>query len=153
MLDRLQDSVLVQKLAVFLLLSGLALLLIEIRFEHQVVLAKKWQAWIPLVYTTGMITAGGIGLCFWEAGGRKLLVWGFSIGVIIGMLGFWFHGKGQPLDAILQVLKVICMSPGRVVTYDLGPPVLAPLAMVGLGLLGVILCAQKHHRIQSEDHE
>jgi hypothetical protein len=45
-------------------------------YEHQVVLAKKWQAWIPLVYATGMITAGGIGLSFWEAGGRKLLAAG-----------------------------------------------------------------------------
>ncbi len=119
MLDRVQDPVIVQKLAVFLLLSGLALLLIEIRFEHQVVLAKKWQAWIPLVYTADIITAGGIALFLWDAGGRKLLVWGFSIGIIIGLMGFWFHSKGQPFDAVLQVMKVICMSPGRIVTYDL----------------------------------
>jgi hypothetical protein len=45
------------------------------------------------------------------------------------------------------------MSPGRVVTYDLGPPVLVPLAMAGLGLLGVILCAQKHYPVKSEDYD
>lgn len=61
-------------------------------------------------------------------------------------LGFWFHSKGQPFTALCQVMKVICMSPGKIVTEDLGPPVLAPLSLVGLGLLGVVLCLQTENR-------
>jgi hypothetical protein len=139
---RLRDPLVAQKVAIILLISGLALLLVEVRFEHQVVLAKKWQSWIPLAYTTGMLVTGGIGLPLWQRGGRNALLCGFATGVIIGMLGFWFHSKGQPISALCQVMKVICMPPGRIITEDLGPPVLAPLSLIGLGLVGAVICLQ-----------
>ncbi len=142
MLSKLQDASVAQKLAIVLLLGGLGLLLVEVRFEHQVVLAKKWQAWIPLAYTIGMIVTGVVGLPLWHRGGRNALLCGFSVGVLVGLLGFWFHSKCQPFIALCQVMKVICMSPGRIVTEDLGPPVLAPLSLIGLGLVGSVLCVQ-----------
>lgn len=141
MLTRLRDPVVAQKLAIILLISGLALLLVEVRFEHQVVLAKKWQSWIPLGYTSALVLTGSIALPLWQRGGRKALLCGFAAGVIVGILGFWFHSKGQPIVALSQVIKVIGMMPGRIVTDDLGPPVLAPLALIGLGMLGVVICS------------
>jgi hypothetical protein len=62
MLSKLQDASVAQKLAIVLLLGGLGLLMVEIRFEHQAVLAKKWQAWIPLAYTSSMLAAGPLAL-------------------------------------------------------------------------------------------
>lgn len=138
----LREPVVAQQAAIVLLILGFALLLVEVRFEHQVVLAKKWQSWIPLAYTTAMVIAGGVGMSLWHRGGRKALLCGFAAGVIVGLLGFWFHSKEQPFVAVCQVMKVICMPPGRIVTEDLGPPVLAPLSLIGLGLLGAILCLQ-----------
>ena len=114
MLRRLRDPEVAQKVAIILLIFGLALLLVEVRFEHQVVLAKKWQSWIPLIYTSAMLMAGGIGLPLWKRGGRKALMCGFAAGAIVGSLGFWFHSKGQPITAVCQVMKVICMSPGKI---------------------------------------
>ncbi|MFN8656825.1 MAG: hypothetical protein U0105_10845 [Candidatus Obscuribacterales bacterium] len=145
-LGRLRDPAVAQKVAIALLISGLGLLLVEVRFEHQVVLAKKWQSWIPLIYTTAMLIAGGIALPLWKRGGRIALLFGFAAGVIVGSLGFWFHSKGLPFTALCQVMKVICMTPGKIVTEDLGPPVLAPLSLIGLGLLGVVLCLQTADR-------
>ena len=141
MLTRWREPVVAQILAIILLISGLALILIEVRFEHQVVLAKKWQSWIPLGYTSAMLLTGSIALPLWQRGGRKALLCGFAAGVLVGILGFWFHSKGQPIVALSQVIKVIGMPPGRIVTDDIGPPVLAPLALIGLGMLGVVICS------------
>ena len=38
-------------------------------------------------------------------------------------------------------MKVVCMQPGRIPLGVDGPPALAPLALVGLGLMGVVICS------------
>ena len=129
-----------QRMAVLLLLFGLALLLVEVRFEHQAVLGKKWQAWIPIAYTSIMLVGGGVGLATWEQGGRMMLKLGFGIAPLVGLTGFWLHSKGDPWMAMCMVLKVVCMMPGKIPLDGGGPPVLAPLALAGLGLLGLVVC-------------
>lgn len=140
MLAYLRDPVFKQKLVVTTILGGLALLLVEIRYEHQVVLAKKIQSWIPIIYTASMLFVGTTGLFFWELGGRKAIIGGFAVAIIVGLLGFWFHSKGQPIGALNQIFMVISTNPGRIVLDDRGPPVLAPLSLIGLALLGIITC-------------
>jgi hypothetical protein len=129
-----------QRVAVLLLLVGLALLLIEVRFEHQAVLGKMWQAWIPIAYTSIMLVAGGFGLAIWGRGGRMIVKLGFGIAPLVGLTGFWLHSKGDPWMAMCMVLKVVCMMPGKIPLDGGGPPVLAPLSLVGLGLLGLVIC-------------
>ena len=129
-----------QRMAVLLLLFGLALLLVEVRFEHQAVLGKKWQAWIPIAYTLAMLVAGGFGLALWGRGGHMIVKLGFGIAPLVGLTGFWLHSKGDPWMAMCMVLKVVCMMPGKIPLDGGGPPVLAPLALVGLGLLGMVIC-------------
>lgn len=140
MLSKLQEASIAQKLAIVLLLGGLGLLLVEVRFEHQAVLAKKWQAWIPLAYTTIMLIAGPLGLFFWNRGGRILLCAGFALAPLLGLVGFWFHSKADPWLALSKVYKVIWMMPGKIPLDTDGPPVLAPLALAGLGMLGLVIC-------------
>lgn len=140
MLNQLKKPAIVRKLVVALLLAGLGLLLIEVRFEHQTVLGKQWQAWIPLVYTFIMILVGTPALVFWRHGGRQVLSVGFAIAPFLGLFGFWFHSKGEPWLAICKVIRVICMMPGKIPMDVDGPPVLAPLAVAGLGALGLLIC-------------
>lgn len=140
-LVKISEPRFVEKLVVALLLAGLALLFIEVRFEHQAVLAKKWQAWIPLVYSGLMVLLGPATLVFWNRGGKKLLAVAFCLAPIIGGIGFWFHSKGDPWMAFCNVVKVVCMMPGKIPLDVDGPPVLAPLALGGLGLVGVVICA------------
>ncbi len=130
----------VGKLLIFLLLAGLAVLFIEVRFEHQAVLGKRWQAWIQLVYCALLILTGPASLLLWNRGGRKILLAFFSLAPVIGALGLWFHSKGDPLRAVCSVMKVVWMQPGRIALGVDGPPVLAPLALMGLGLLGLLVC-------------
>lgn len=140
LLRKFKEPQFMGKLLIFLLLAGLALLFVEIRFEHQAVLGKKWQAWIPLFYCGLLVLTGPAGLLLWNRGGRILLLVYFSFASVIGALGFWFHSKDDPWRDVCNVIKVVCMMPGRVALDVDGPPVLAPLALVGLGLLGLVIC-------------
>ncbi len=137
---KLSEPRIAQRIAVLLLLFGLALLLVEVRFEHQAVLGKRWQAWIPLAYTSIMLIAGGVSLAIWGRGGLLVLKLGFGITPFVGLTGFWLHSKGDPWMAMCMVLKVVYMVPGKIPLDGGGPPVLAPLALAGLGLLGLIIC-------------
>jgi hypothetical protein len=130
------------KLMVVALLGALSLLLVEIRFEHRTVLGEAWQAWIPLFYCGGMVAVGAGGLARWHRGGRRVLLVGFAVAFLIGLLGLWFHSDGHPISGVLQVLRAWTLRPGADGGVKVGaPPVLAPLAFIGLGSMGVLACS------------
>ena len=130
------------KLIVISLLGALSLLLVEIRFEHREVLGEAWQSWIPLLYCGAMLALGAAALTRWHRGGRRVLQVGFAVAFLIGLLGLWFHSDGHPLSGVLQVLAAWTLRPGANGGIKLGsPPVLAPLAFVGLGSMGVLACS------------
>src|SRR3979411_1493603 len=80
------------RIIVLLLLGGLASLMLDIRWEHRVELARQWETWIPLIYVALMLIAGVLGLYKWNSWGRRILQMGFSVALIVGALGVWFHG-------------------------------------------------------------
>ncbi len=126
-----------------LLLGGISLLLAEIRFEHQAVLADKWQAWIPIAYLSASLLLGTLGLICIRSFGKKLFLVLFSGLAVVGILGFGFHSLGKPIKQLSDVVSVDFSPPGQLKSDDSGdshPPILAPLALVGLGLLGVSTC-------------
>lgn len=112
-LRKSREPLVAGKLLIFLLLAGLALLFIEVRFEHQAVLGRRWQAWLPLGYCAFLFLMGPVSLALWNRGGRRLLLICFSVAPLIGTLGFWFHSKGDPWRSVCTVMKVVCMQPGR----------------------------------------
>lgn len=121
------------RLIVLALLGGYLMLLLDVRFEHQKELAKEWEAWIPIVFSGMMVLVGGGCAAIWKPASRWVLLGGFAISLIIGMLGVWFHSDGHPIRGLLKVVSAWYSEPGRK-----GPPVLAPLAFAGLGLVGII---------------
>jgi len=129
------------KLIVIGLLGALSLLLVEIRFEHREALGEAWQSWIPLVYCSAMLVLSAVALIRWYRGGRQVLLAGFAAAFLVGLLGLWFHSKGHPISGVLQVLGAWALRPGDSGGIKMGePPVLAPLAFVGLGSIGVLAC-------------
>jgi len=130
------------KLIVIGLLGALSLLLVEIRFEHREALGEAWQSWIPLFYCGAMLALGAAALARWHRGGRQVLLVGFAVAFLIGLLGTWFHSEGHPISGVLQVLAAWALRPGDAGGIKMGaPPVLAPLAFVGLGSMGVLACS------------
>jgi len=143
------------KLMVVSLLGALSLLLVEIRFEHREALAEAWQSWIPLFYCGAMLALGAAALTRWQRGGRQVLMVGFAAAFLIGFLGLWFHSKGHPISEVFRVLATWALRPGDAGGIKIGtPPVLAPLAFVGLGSMGVLACSWRfpvEQTIQSLD--
>src|SRR6266851_518823 len=130
------------KLIVISLLGALSLLLVEIRFEHREALADAWQSWIPLFYCGAMLALGAAALTRWHRGGRQVLMVGFAAAFLIGFLGLWFQSKGNHISEVFRVLATWALRPGDAGGIKIGtPPVLAPLAFVGLGSMGVLACS------------
>jgi hypothetical protein len=133
------------RVIVLILVGGLANLLIDIRWEHRVELGRQWQTWIPIVYSGLMLIAGVVGLYWWDSWGRRVLQVGFSLCVVVGLLGAWFHGGNDHVGSLLRVLTAWKVPPGTNGGVKIGstPPELAPLAFVGLGLIGLLVCAKR----------
>jgi hypothetical protein len=135
------------RIVVLALLGGLASLMIDIRWEHRVELGRQWETWIPLVYIGLMVIAGVVGLRRWNSWGRTVLQVGFSICLIVGALGTWFHSKGDPVGNFRRVVTAWTLPPGSNGGVKTGsnPPEMAPLAFVGLGLIGLLCCSRGFH--------
>jgi hypothetical protein len=138
------------RIIVLILLGGLATLLMDIRWEHRVELGRQWETWIPLVYIGLMLVVGIISLYRWEGSWPKILQVGFALGVIVGLLGVWFHGGKDPVGNLLRVFTAwtIPLGTNGGVKVSSEPPVIAPLAFVGLGLLGILACSKRFRRAQ-----
>ena len=96
----------INKLVVLILIGTLAVLLLEIRFEHQAVLGEHLIAWMPIVYSGVMAILGFAALFFWERGVRRILFWAFAIALIVGTVGFWQHNEehfGQRIAGVFTV--------------------------------------------------
>lgn len=133
---------------VAVLLGGILVLMLEIRFEHREVLGERWESYVPLVYCAAMLLFGGAGLIAYRSWGRRLLLIGFSIGFVVGCAGLWFHSDGQPLRAIRRIVLAWALPPGDnggIKPQLSGPPVMAPLAFLGLSSVGILVCAWREH--------
>lgn len=133
------------RIIVLALLGGLAGLMLDIRWEHRVELGRQWETWIPLVYIGLMLIAGVVGLYRWNSWGRRLLQVSFSVCMIVGVLGTWYHSKGDPVGNFRHVLTAWVVPPGTNggVKVSSAPPEMAPLAFVGLGVMGLLCCSRR----------
>ncbi len=134
----------IQRFLLLALIGGILLLLVEIRFEHSAVMGEKWQSWIPCIYLPVLLLLIPLGMVFFRRFGQKLLIALFSGLMIVGLLGFWFHSKGKPIPKVWHVIATDLEQPGHVKVSeeeeDTNPPVLAPLALMGLGSIGILVC-------------
>jgi hypothetical protein len=132
------------------LLGGLCMLLMDIRYEHRAVLAEKWQARIPIFYLSASLLLVPVGILSLRRIGRHLLGVLFAGLIVVGCLGFWFHAQGKPVARITSFIQTIMRAPGHLEADDESvPPILAPLALVGLGAIG-ILAAWVHPTTKSK---
>ena len=132
------------------IMGGLCMLLMDIRYEHRAVLGEKWQAWIPIVYLAVSLVLVPIGILTIRRIGRILLTVMFAGLIAVGALGFWFHAQGKPVARVITFAQTVMREPGHLDSDDDSlPPILAPLALVGLGAIG-ILAAWVHPTIRSK---
>ena len=134
----------VEERVVAALVAGSALLLAEVRFEHREVLGETWRAWVPLGCGALLMVGGGAALLRWRRGGRAVLAGLFGATLLVGVLGVWFHSGGHPIVHLREVVSAWLLQPGQNGGIRIGsrPPLLAPGAFCGLGLIGLIACAR-----------
>jgi|GEM_PF-1366465 len=135
---------LIQRFLLLALIGGILLLLVEIRYEHSAVMGEKWQSWIPCAYLPALLLLMPVSMVFFRRFGQKLLIVLFSGLMVVGLLGFWFHSKGKPIPKVWHVIATDLDQPGHVKVSeeeeDTNPPILAPLALMGLGSIGILVC-------------
>jgi Na+/melibiose symporter-like transporter len=137
-----QNLELLQRLLLLTLTGGFLIMLLEIRFQHSVVMGEKWQSWIPVIYLMTLLVLVPLGMIFFRRFGRNLLIILFSGLAMIGIFGFWFHSKNKPVQAVLHVIATDLAQPGHIKISnedeETNPPLLAPLSLAGLGTIGVL---------------
>lgn len=147
---------LIQRLLLLTLTGGLLILLVEIRFQHSVVMGEKWQSWIPIIYLSSLLLLVPIGMTFLRRFGRGLLIVLFAGLTVTGIFGFWFHSKNKPIQAISHVIATDLDQPGHVKASaeeeETNPPILAPLSLCGLGLIGILATLLTNGR-QKDDQQ
>jgi hypothetical protein len=128
----------VNRLVVLALLGGFFGILADVRLEHVSVLRHHWIGWTPIVYAGLMIVVSFAGIIRWSRDWRRRLFWCYSAAFAVGAAGFWLHSNGDPVQSLMHVLAAwYSNSPHR------GPPALAPLSFGGLGLIGMLACAER----------
>ncbi|HKA90607.1 MAG TPA: hypothetical protein VKE22_23260 [Haliangiales bacterium] len=133
------------ELVIAALLGGAALLLVELRFEHREVLGETWRAWLPLGYLALLVVVGAVALARFHRGGRRVLVALFALALVLGAVGVWFHADGHPVRALGRIAAAWLAPPGSDAGVRVGsePPVLAPAAFLGVGLVGLLSCLRR----------
>ena len=124
------------------MLGGYFLLLCEIRFEHRAVLIDDWHPWIPIVFCGLTLLVIPPATLLWDRGGKIVLMGCYCLTVCLGFLGFVFHSEGQMIQRLTELFIVWSSTPQTgAAVKALHPPVLAPLAFMGLGSIGLLFSA------------
>lgn len=148
-------------LAMLSLAMGFLVLMVEVRYEHRNELADHPIALVPIIFS-----AVAALMCFLAMGNKAVIRYIAAIvmacGVVVGVLGLREHTFGD-FSRSLKVLQPFGISAGETQVRQGegeegedwrprrrpeggGPPVLAPLSMAGLGILGAVLAWPKPSR-------
>ena len=91
------------------------------------------RPWMPLAWCAALLIVAPFALRSWRSWGAPALRVAFAIAAALGIAGLLFHNHGDLAGAARALVG----------TKAPVPPILAPLAFVGLGLLGVVACTER----------
>lgn len=127
--------------------GGFSLLLCEIRFEHRAVLLEDWRPWVPIAICGLMLVV--IPVVSWLAsiGARRTLMGCYVLTMCLGVFGLIVHSDGHLFERLNELVSVWTSSlqAGAEIKAH-HPPLLAPAAFTGLGLIGLLFCVNEKVR-------
>jgi len=128
--------------------GGFVMLLLEVRFQHRAALVDDWRPWMPIVFANLMIylipTAG----IFWNKGGKFVLIGAYCLTMVLGTIGVYFHSDGHLIEHLLELMRVWIIPPNEGAEIAAHyPPIVAPLAFVGLGAIGLLFCIESPSKV------
>lgn len=110
---------------------------VEVRYLHQVAMRETWAAWIPVIISVVGLFACLFALCA-EQWQRQVALGLFILTIIAGPVGFYFHTKmnfGEMTRVFRAEGDKQLMKNAK---GDVDPPALAPLAISGMALIGLL---------------
>ncbi len=117
------------------LAGGFAGLMMDIRVEHVEAVHENRIAWVPIFYSAFMAVASTIAFVGWTRRSRIVISCFFLLAVGVGAIGFYFHNNGNVKKVITNSIRA-WVDPKM--EHSEGPPMVAPLAFVGLGMIGTL---------------
>lgn len=119
-----------QRLVTWLLVGGYLTLFVETFLDHR----GTWEAH-PLAYTppvTALLLSAAllVAAASWRPGPRAAAGWLCLVSVLVGLTGLVLHNEDRLEDGFDFASVLI-------------PPLLAPLAFAGLGLMGWVMLSRK----------
>jgi lipid-A-disaccharide synthase-like uncharacterized protein len=123
------------RVLILLLAGGFFNLMIDIRVEHVDVVRERAIAWVPIIYSGVMAIACLVAFMFWGKVPRLVMPVLFSLALVVGGMGFYFHNHG---DFIKVIKTSVTAWTDPNMEHSDAPPQLAPLAFAGLGVIGIL---------------
>lgn len=121
-----------QRILTALLNGGALFLLVDTLIEHRFVLTEEWLTWIGPMVALAMTAVLFITWLRWTAAMRRLAWWAMWLPVAGGLLGFVIHTNFRMERGVANYF------------HHGGPPMLAPLAFFGLGLMGLVVFSKRY---------
>jgi hypothetical protein len=132
-----------EKLILLILGGGFLITALEVRYLHRFALLEYPLAWSPIVY--GIIAAVA---CFIALGIKQRPAWPlaviFFLGIPVSGIGMYMHMEDHP-NALRKLVGMPISGKDR----GDGPPVLAPLSLGGLAMIGLVLTGLKEGKKSS----
>jgi len=123
------------RVLILLLAGGFLGLMVDIRVEHVDVVRERPIAWVPIIYSGVMAIACVVACIFWGKTARLVMPVLFSLALVVGGMGFYFHNHGKFVN-VIETSVGAWTDPNM--EHSDAPPQLAPLAFAGLGVIGVL---------------
>jgi len=133
------------KILILILAAVFFGLFVDLRYEHVDKIRHHWQAWIPIAYSGIMAISCLVGVLRWESKAREALFYAFTVGIFVGLFGFWLHNHGHIITDVSKVL----LAWFKFEHLADAPPTLAPLTYAGLGVVGMLVCSVRNDRIRN----
>ena len=124
-----------------LLLAGMFFgLMMDVRVEHVDVVREKTVAWLPIIFSAVMTFACMAAFVVWNRVMRWVMIPLFVASIAIGITGVYLHSHGH-LQRVFQT-SMRAWTDAEMGHSD-GPPLTAPMALAGFGVLGTLICIDR----------
>lgn len=132
------------KLILLVLAGGFLTMAVEVRYLHRNVLQEEWQAILPVIFCPLAALACGLAL-FGTQVARYFCAAVMALGTVVGLFGVLLHSEGEvePFQRLLTA-SIVAKANGdddrdRREGEEEGPPVLAPMSLTGLSVIGLLV--------------
>ena len=130
----------INRLIAYIVAGGFIFLLIETRIEHHEVMNEKLVACVPMIVSAVGVLLASLAAFLWKPKLIRVLHFYLILTMLVGLGGMFFHNEDR-FEAKHQEeteLRDDASHEHDAQQHEEHPPMLAPFAFVGLGVVGLL---------------